>query len=268
MRRLIIWAVGHLLICSLSLAASKAEVTTKPITFAHSHNDYEQPRPLWNALDSGLCSVEADIYLVGRELLVAHEFFQVRPDRTLQRLYLDPLLQRARANGGAIQPGSHEFILLIDLKTSAQSTWPALRDVLSYYSEILTSFTDEGQTTRAVTVILSGERPTRELPKEKHRLAALDGRIEDLDSTAPVSLIPLISDNWTKLFKWKGKGDMPEAELARLKEIAAKIHARGRKLRFWAAPDTPHAWRTLIGAGVDYISTDHPAQIAQEFGGK
>src|SRR4051794_20826781 len=62
-----------------------------PLVHAHAHNDYEHPRPLLDALDAGFCSVEADIYLVDGKLLVAHNRKDVRPDRTLQSLYLDPL---------------------------------------------------------------------------------------------------------------------------------------------------------------------------------
>src|SRR5256885_17113071 len=71
-----------------------------PLLRAHAHNDYEHARPLLDALDQGFCSVEADLWLVEGELRVAHDLADARPGRTLQRLYLDPLRQRARANGG------------------------------------------------------------------------------------------------------------------------------------------------------------------------
>ena len=38
---------------------------------AHSHNDYWRKRPLLDALECGFCSVEADIFQVGDQLLVA-----------------------------------------------------------------------------------------------------------------------------------------------------------------------------------------------------
>src|ERR1043165_7084012 len=56
---------------------------------AHAHNDYEHARPLLDALDHGFASVEADVWLVNGRLLVAHDEEAVRPDRTLQSLYLD-----------------------------------------------------------------------------------------------------------------------------------------------------------------------------------
>src|SRR5262245_6399671 len=96
-----------------------------PLQQAHAHNDYEHERPLLDALSFGFCSVEADIHLVKGELLVAHDLSRAKPGRTLQTLYLEPLRERARANGGRVYPGGPEFTLLIDLKTDWQTTYPA-----------------------------------------------------------------------------------------------------------------------------------------------
>src|SRR5256885_2951300 len=53
----------------------------------HAHNDYEHPHPLFDALDAGARSVEADVFLVNGKLLVAHSWVDVRPERSLQSLY-------------------------------------------------------------------------------------------------------------------------------------------------------------------------------------
>lgn len=62
----------------------------RPLWRAHAHNDYEHPRPLFDALDHRFGSVEADIYLVGDQLLVAHDPVELDPTRTLESLYLAP----------------------------------------------------------------------------------------------------------------------------------------------------------------------------------
>src|ERR1041385_3971816 len=74
-----------------------------PLLHAHAHNDYEHKRPLLDALDHGFCSVEADIFLVDGKLLVAHELGKTKPERTLQALYLDPLRELVKANGGRVK---------------------------------------------------------------------------------------------------------------------------------------------------------------------
>src|SRR5579883_636054 len=97
-----------------------------PLTHAHAHNDYEHKRPLFEALENGFCSVEADVFLVDGKLLVGHTRSSLRPERTLESLYLDPLRERAKANGGKIYPGGPTVFLLVDVKTSGKETCAAL----------------------------------------------------------------------------------------------------------------------------------------------
>lgn len=227
-----------------------------PLIRAHSHNDYERQRPLLDALDNGFCSVEADIYLVEGKLLVAHNRKDVKPERTLEALYLDPLRERVKRNGGRVYPNGPECTLLVDLKTDWQTTYPALRTVLTNYAAALTTFRDGAKLTNAITVIISGSRAKEMFAGETVRFAAYDGTLADLDSSAPADLIPWISASWAPSFGWRGKDEMPEAEAARLKSIVTKAHAQGRRVRFWGAPDNAAFWRTMHDAGVDLINTD------------
>ena len=211
---------------------------------AHSHNDYEQPRPLLDALALGFDSIEADIWLVDGRLLVAHEAEQVRPERTLESLYLDPLREWVK------QPG-RPLILLIDVKTEAAATYAALDAVLAEYPEL----------TARVRCIVSGNRAREVMAAQPHRRAALDGRLDDLATDAPADLIPLVSDNWAKFFAWRGEGDFPAAARMQLEQFVAQAHAQHRLLRFWNTPNRPEVWRELRAAGVDVIGTDDLAAL-------
>jgi hypothetical protein len=88
----------------LSLSALCLGAEPVPLIHAHAHNDYEHPRPLFDALDHGFCSVEADVHLVDGRLLVAHDRSKVKPERTLEALYLDPLRERVKKNNGHVYP--------------------------------------------------------------------------------------------------------------------------------------------------------------------
>src|SRR5215212_7420284 len=85
----------------------------KPLVHAHAHNDYEHARPLFDALDHGFCSVEADIHLVDGALLVAHDADKVDPKRTLESLYLEPLRARVQKNAGRVHSNGPPFLLMI-----------------------------------------------------------------------------------------------------------------------------------------------------------
>jgi len=110
-------------------------------------------------------------------------------------------------------------------------------------------------------VVLSGNRPRALLEAESTRYAALDGRLSDLDGDAPVSLIPLISDNWFLFGRWFGQGTMPQNLQQRLAEVVARTHAQGRRLRFWATTDNPVVWQALHEAGVDLLNADDLAAL-------
>ena len=227
-----------------------------PLVRAHAHNDYEHARPLFEALDHGFCSIEADVWLVDGNLLVAHDRNQVKPERTLQALYLDPLRERVRRNGGRVYANGPGIVLLVDVKSDAEQTYAALREVLKQYAEVLTTYRDGSIQTNAIIAVISGNRASKLMAAEPLRYAFVDGRIEDLEIAGSKSLIPLVSDNWGKIFKWRWNGPMPDEERQKLKQIVNQAHSQGRRLRFWATPDKPEAWKLLYDAGVDLINTD------------
>ncbi|HWI59997.1 MAG TPA: phosphatidylinositol-specific phospholipase C/glycerophosphodiester phosphodiesterase family protein [Bacillota bacterium] len=233
-----------------------AQTQPTPLVQAHAHNDYEHQRPLLDALDHGFGSVEADIYLVDGQLLVAHNRSQVKPERTLQALYLDPLRERVQKNGGRVYPGGPEVTLLVDFKGDWKTLYPVFRETLKSYASMLSTFRADGKDTRAVRVIITGNRAKEMFAGEPLRYACLDGDLVDLEDDAAADLIPWISHNWTRTFKWRGKGALPEAEKLKLKEIVTKAHQQGRRVRFWGAPDQLIFWTEMLANGVDIINTD------------
>ena len=227
-----------------------------PLIHTHAHNDYEHKRPLFDALDHGFCSVEADIYIVDGQLLVAHNRSQVKPERTLQSLYLDPLRERVKKNGGKVYANGPEVTLLIDIKPDWRTIYPTLREVLKQYADILSTFEGDQKKTNAITAILSGSRSLDMFKGETVRYAAYDGTLANLDSDASANLIPWISENWGATFKWPGRGEMSLADKLKLQETVTKAHHKGRQVRFWGAPDNATFWREMFLNGVDLINTD------------
>jgi hypothetical protein len=251
-------------IAFLSLSALCLGAEPVPLIHAHAHNDYQHKRPLLDALDHGFCSVEADVHLVDGQLLVAHNRSQVKPERTLQALYLDPLRERVKNHGGHVYPDGPEFTLLVELKSDWHTSYPVLRDVLKQYAGMLTTFRAGAMQTNAIRVIITGHRAKEMFAGEAIRYAAMDGDLADLDSGEPAALIPWISDNWAQSFKWRGSGAIPDADKLKLKGIVAKAHQQGRRVRFWGAPNQPAFWDEMLANDVDLINADDLAG-AQKF---
>jgi glycerophosphoryl diester phosphodiesterase len=252
-----------ILLCLLILAAATAVAAELPagpsLSRAHAHNDYLHARPLADALAHGFRSVEADIWLTNGVLLVAHDFKDASADRTLQKLYLDPL--RAFVKTNSVGRSNSPITLLIDVKSGAEPTYAVLRKVLADYADILTEFKTNRIQTNAVMVIISGNRAEAIMREEATRWAAVDGRLPDLESNPPVGLVPLISDNWTKNFQWRGNGPLAEEEKVKLRGLVRQAHGQGRLIRLWAAPDNEAGWRELFDADVDFLNTDKLAEM-------
>jgi glycerophosphoryl diester phosphodiesterase len=249
------------MILALSFVTTMASVGAqeekpKPLPQAHAHNDYEHERPLFDALESGFMSVEADVFLVDGELLVAHYMKDTKPERTLERLYLKPLYDRFKSNQGSIYRGGGEFTLLVDIKNNGAATFEILNKQLQPYTEMLSTTQGDKHAKGAVTIIISGDRPVEAIKATNPRYVGIDGRLTDLDSSEPSSLYPLISDNWRLHFKYRGEEAMSKEERDKLRSVISKAHEKQRRVRFWATPESESLWSELLDAKVDFIGTD------------
>jgi len=242
-------------------------VLGQPHAAAHAHNDYEHDRPLLDALEHGFTSVEADVWLVDGELRVAHDLEDTRAGVTLESLYLDPLDALVRQEGRSVYPGwDGSLQLMIDIKSDGEATYAAIEKELAEHPQLMTRYAKGRVTEGPVTAVISGNRPLATMQAAEKRFGFYDGRSADLLSGAPAELMPLVSDNWTKLFTWQGVGPMPEAERAKLRAYVETAHSEGHRVRFWATPDQPGAarealWTELHNAGVDHINTDDLAAL-------
>jgi Glycerophosphoryl diester phosphodiesterase family len=270
MRAVMRWYLGWFALAAGAVLCNAAPGTdgeagraVRPLIHAHAHNDYAHKRPLFDALDQGFCSVEADVFLVKGALLVGHDALELRKDRTLEKLYLDPLRARIKANGGRVYKHGPPIWLLIDVKSEARSTYEAIDQVLRRYDDIISEVKDSKFEQRAVTVVISGNRAKAEMAAQKVRLAGYDGRLADLNSSAPAHLMPWISDRWSSHFRWRGEGPMHGEEGAKLGSIVKRAHQDGRLVRFWDTPEKADVWLLLRSAGVDLINTDQLQKLQE-----
>jgi hypothetical protein len=239
-----------------------------PVLPAHSHNDYEHERPLFDALDCKFKSIEADVFSIGDSLFVAHDFDKIKPGRTLRQLYLEPLKNQIIQNNGSVYGNGEEVILFIDIKDDGLKTYQNLHRILTEYKSHLTSFAHEKKKQGSIMVVVSGNRPFEYMQSQTIRYAGFDGRLENLDSGISPDLMPVVSDNWAKYFSWDGNGEMPEKEKHQLKNYAEKAKNQGYILRFWNTPNRTTeqrkaVWTELKNAGVGLIGVDELKELRE-----
>lgn len=221
------------------------------LPLAHSHNDYEQERPLVAAVESGITSVEVDLFLEGNTIMVAHDRGKWRGE--FEALYLKPLNQLWESGSLPGRAGT-PFLLWLDLKDASAALRQNLHQLLAAYA-----MTRAPDPLRApVEVILTGAKIAKEafVVEYPSELISRDSNIfADDDSPASPSWKWYALD-WTKLGAWNGEGAIPAAERERLVALVARIHARGRKVRLWKHPATLAFWQEASAAGVDRLGTD------------
>jgi len=253
--------MNTLVLSALLLGASLVTVAQPPSPYspaqAHSHNDYEQTIPFGQAYDQQFGSVEADVFERNGQLFVAHDSAAIRTGRTLESLYIHPMVEKIRANQGKLYPDAdYTLQWLIDLKTPAQRSLPLLVRSLSRYPAI---FGPGGQ----VQVVVSGNTPTPGQFDSYPSWIQFDGRPDVVYTPGQLARIGLISQDFTRYTRWNGKGLIVKKERQNIQQVIRQVHQQGKKIRFWATPDNVNTWKALMNLGVDYINTDQIAPLGQ-----
>ncbi|MEN2281433.1 alkaline phosphatase [Algoriphagus sp. SE2] len=223
----------------------------------HSHNDYLQKAPFWEAYAAGASSIEVDVILQDGELMAAHEKESINPSKTIQSLYLDPI--REGIENGVIE--EINFTLLIDLKTAALPTLEVLQSIMKDYQDI--AFGENNP--KGLKLIISGNRPEVAEYLSYPAWMFFDYQSTDLNADLPWSKIGMISLSFRQFSIWNGKGRMVEPQRESLQNFIGKVHSFDKPVRFWATPDSKTAWKAFYEMGVDYINTDKPYEANAYF---
>jgi hypothetical protein len=229
-----------------------------PLRRAFAHNDFHQPRPLYDALEHGFTAIEADVFLVDGELRLAHGQRDLAGAPTLAQVYLDPLADLV-ARRGHVYP-DRPMVLLVDVKSDAGPTYAAIHALLDGYEGLCTQFRHDGTLTGPVEVVVSGHTDLAQMEAQLVRYATADARVPHLEETlSPV--VSMVSAKWTRHFTWLGDGPMHEREQAELKRLVTTIHETGCTARFWGTDE--RLWPELLAADVDLIIADDLAGLRE-----
>jgi alkaline phosphatase len=259
MRKIINFS-GLALILAFSSATGQTVSGIKySVANAHSHNDYEQSKPFTSAYQAAFGSMEADIFLSHDSLYVGHEKADILRHRLLQSLYLDSVAYYIKLNAGFpyADHGLH-LQLLIDVKTEAVSTLKALVKVLASYPDIIQC--------QSLSVVITGNRPSSKKWNAYPDYIKFDGRFNEKYPDGVWDRIAMVSSDLSDIAKWDGNGSITGADSIHLAAAVQQAHARGKKARFWGAPDFPNAWTQCMKLNIDWINTDHIQALADFLG--
>ncbi|MDO5977349.1 FN3 associated domain-containing protein [Flavivirga spongiicola] len=260
--RFIAWLVATSFL--LTNCTQKKALELPVLTHVLSHNDYEQPNPLFDALDARINCVEVDIAYINETLYVTHAIDEIKEDNTFESLYLKPLRDIIKKNGGFVYKKGVPFTLYINTKTGGK-TVEKINDFLQKNSDIIASFTKEGKTDKPIFVICGGPNSI----VNTQRFIVAEGHLETPKSFTS-SEFYMVNLRWTTYFSWTGEGTFPLEEKGQLLKLVKDTHEQGRILRFWDNPDInttygENFWNTILDLGVDIINTDAPKAIKDFF---
>jgi len=221
---------------------------------AHSHNDYNNLVPFYDAYTNGFGSIEADILLQDGILYVGHGVDDIKLKRTLEDYYLRPLQADVQKNNGHPYANPNQPLqLLIDIKTDSISTVDSLVALLKKYPDLISA--------RTIKWVITGNRPDPSLFVSYPSFIWFDGEIGKHYTEDELSKIVMMSGDMKEFTDWNGKSNLPAADELKLKSLVENVHQLKKAIRFWDAPDIINTWYQLMHLQVDYINTDHIREL-------
>ena len=256
----------HLLL-ALALTCCGVAAAQPPVLI-HSHNDYAQRVPFYQAYAQQVSSIEADVFLHDGQLLVGHDVEDLRADMTFEALYVEPIVTLFARNGGrAFRDSDQTLQLMVELKSETDPTLRAVAALLGRWPEVF----DPEVNPAAVLVAVTGRVPAPEAFDRYPRFLGFDGAWDADYTPEQLERIALISTNFRDFSQWNGKGTIIPAEKERLEQVIDRAHEQGKPVRFWNAPEGTTVYYTFYDMGIDYINTDNPevcAAFFADFGNK
>jgi hypothetical protein len=233
---------------------------------AYAHNDYENPRPLHDALSLGYQGAEVDVFLIDGELRLGHKRRAARRGAALEAQYLAPLRSLV-ARCGRLTAAGRPFLLTVDIKEKSRETFDTLVALLARYPELFSPHSGKGADrhgTPAVEVVLVGWAPPAladggPVPLGRQvQLQSTDAR--PAETTEPA--VRLISLDYSKTMgRWWVTPAQRRRWLSTLRAVRAAHPAQ--RIRAHHVPVSEKVYQKLLAAGVDLIGTQSLDATAQ-----
>lgn len=217
----------------------------------HSHNDYWRRVPLFSAIEVGCIGVEADIWLFDEDLFVGHSVASLTRNRTLDSLYINPLLDvlskqnpkmtllpddGSQPHGVFDTDPEQTLILLIDFKTSGSALWPHVQSALQPLREknFLTRANSTHITQGPITVVGTGNTPFDLVNSEvtnPHHDVFFDAPLDEMYEGANSADLLNVTSTTEKPPKDPMQGEAPSEENIKMADTTKVSSEDARKRR-------------------------------------
>lgn len=249
-----------LLAILLSLTVCAQQISPRPITQAHAHNDYNKINPLWGALKYGFTSIEVDVFAHEGQLRVAHVGVMLGLRKTLEAMYLAPLNTLLQSRNWVYENYPEPLILMIDFKTNRHETLPLLLEIIKPYRHLLTYYHEEKVYKKPIQLLISGGGFSYEQVKNLDSIFVfLDGSVNHCESDFPEALVPRGSAKFRSHFSSK----LDSTDLVKLQTKVNNAALCNKKLRFYAMKNRKKIWRKALDANVGWVNVDRKRKFAK-----
>lgn len=206
-----------------------------------AHNDYAKPKPFYTAFELKADYIEADVFLHNGVIVVSHDRKDIDPSKTLESMYLKPLLES----------DLYKLTLIIDLK---EQVLEALVKEIEKFPKLIA--------TPGFRIAISGDYPKPSEWSKYPLWVYFDGRPNINYTEDQKKRLAMVSTSFSSVSKWKGQGEIPEPDLAKIKDVITQAHNLNQPVRFWGSPDFGNAWDKLEAIGVDVLNSDKVEELA------
>jgi len=240
------------------------------LPIAHSHNDYLQKRPLYEAIELGFGSIEIDICLTNKkELKVAHIPWFLGRKKDIEELYFAPIAKMIEEKDPRFNYNSQfPLNLLIDFKKNADSTYKYLKVVFIKYEKYITQYCKGKVVYEGPLVInITGNQPWNALMRDSITYALMDGPIwltdpninergfYDID-TNRLKFMGRAANDYQSLMAFKKHFKNDEEFYKSVKSNIKIYNDHGLMTRFHGVPNNEKAWMMIAKCGTNWFNVD------------
>lgn len=233
--------------CLLTVAVLGCHISGSAQVRLHAHNDYLQKEPLTIALRHRVYSLEADVFLQGDSLRVAHEKINLLQAPPFETLYLKPIISRfTQFKGQVSEDNGYAPVLMIDIKENGKAVLDKIVKLVAAHTAVF----DRSVNPASVQLVVSGNRGPVSEWVNYPPFILFDGRPDEVYDSLTLTRVAFVSDTWYRHVQAQ------DSSYSRLRELVGRVHRMDKLLRIWAAPDTEDGWELQQRLGIDIINTD------------